>query len=149
MMGRQMQSLTYPATLTPQPDGGFIVDFPDIPWAHTDGEGLQDALVQAADCLSEALASRIVLTECVPTPSAVSKSHYPIDVPLGVATKVAVYAAMREQGLDPAGLAKRLGWAEKRVRQLLDPSLDTRMDEAQTALDALGKRVTLSVDDAA
>ena len=56
---------------------------------------------------------------------------------------------MCEQGLDPAGLAKQLGWAEKRVRQLLDPGLGIRMDEAQTALDALGKRVTLSVDDAA
>ena len=149
MMGRQMYSLTYPATLTSQPDGGFIVDFPDIPWAHTDGDDLQDSLVQAADCLSEALASRIVLAESLPVPSAVGERQYPIDVPLSVAPKVAVYAAMREQALDPAGLAKRLGWAEKRVRQLLDPGLGIRMDEAQTALDALGKRVTLSVDDAA
>ncbi len=74
------------------------------------------SLVQAADCLSEALASRIVLAESVLTPSAVRERQYPIDVPLSGAPKVAVYAAMREQGLDPAGLAKRLGWAEKRVR---------------------------------
>ena len=50
----------YPATLTPDPTGGFVVTFRDWPEeAITQGDSLEEALLEAADCLEEAVAARI------------------------------------------------------------------------------------------
>ena len=44
-------NFVYPVTLTPDPDGGFVVTFPDWPEAITQGETRDQALEEAADCL--------------------------------------------------------------------------------------------------
>ena len=47
-----MQPFVYPATLTPEEqEGGFVVTFPDVPEAITQGDDVTDARRQAADCL--------------------------------------------------------------------------------------------------
>jgi len=51
---------TYPARLEADEEGRLVVHFPDLPEALTDGVDQAEALAEAADCLSEALASRIV-----------------------------------------------------------------------------------------
>ena len=60
---------TYPADLTPEEGGGFLVSFPDIPEALTSGSDLEEALAMAEDCLEEALAGRIDDGEDIPAPS--------------------------------------------------------------------------------
>ena len=76
----------YPATLTRDSGGRFLVRFPDLPEALTDGASEAEALREAADALSEALMSRIVDGEAIPDPSR-SKSELkfgitPISFPL-------------------------------------------------------------------
>jgi predicted RNase H-like HicB family nuclease len=51
---------SYPAILEPNEDRRLLVHFPGLPEAFTDGADEAEALREAADCLSEALASRIV-----------------------------------------------------------------------------------------
>jgi predicted RNase H-like HicB family nuclease len=52
-----MQPFVYPVTLTPEEqEGGFVVTFPDVPEAITQGDDVTDALRQATDCLEEAIA---------------------------------------------------------------------------------------------
>jgi predicted RNase H-like HicB family nuclease len=46
--------------------GFALVTFPDFPEARTDGETLEEALAEAADCLAEAVAGRIARTETPP-----------------------------------------------------------------------------------
>ena len=60
----------YPVDLKPQDDGGFVVSFPDIPEALTEGDDRADALVEASDCLAEALDGRIRDLKEIPPPSA-------------------------------------------------------------------------------
>ena len=52
---------TYPVKLTKQKEGGYLVVFPHLPEAITQGESVEDALEQATDCLEEAIAKRIEL----------------------------------------------------------------------------------------
>jgi len=66
-------------------------------------------LVQAADCLAEAIAGRIVRGDAIPAPSRLKRGQYPIGVPLYLAPKLALYLAMRECGMRNTELAKRLG----------------------------------------
>ena len=65
-----MFTASYPAAFHPQQNRkGYWVSFPDLPEALTGGDDLQDAFPQAADCLAEAIAGRIVGGDEVPVPS--------------------------------------------------------------------------------
>jgi antitoxin HicB len=59
----------FPARLAPDEEGRLVVHFPDLPEALTDGANEVEALAEAADCLSEALAGRINRGEDIPSPS--------------------------------------------------------------------------------
>lgn len=46
-----MAKYAYPAIFTPEENGQFSVNFPDVPSCYTDGSGLTDALEMANDVL--------------------------------------------------------------------------------------------------
>lgn len=141
---------TYPASILREENGqGFYVRFTDLPEALTGGEDLEDSLVQAMDCLAEALAGRIRRGDSIPPPSRLKRRQHPIGVPLYLAPKLALYIAMREQGLRNTELAERLGVSETVVRRMLDPKHNTKPEKIQAALNALGKRIVVSFEDAA
>ena len=56
---------------------------------------------------------------------------------------------MTEQGISNCELARRLGVRETVVRRMLDPDHHTKSEKLQTALEALGKRIVVAIDDAA
>jgi antitoxin HicB len=70
-------------------------------------------------------------------------------VPLWIAGKLALYLAMIERGVNNSELARRLGVRETVVRRMLDPDHETKSEKLQTALEMLGKRIVVAVDDAA
>jgi antitoxin HicB len=145
-----MFTAAYPASLLREENGkGFHVRFQDLPEALTGGDDLEDTLVQAADCLAEALAGRIVRGGSIPAPSKSKRGQYPIGVPLYLAPKLALYLAMRESGMRNTQLAKRLGVTETVVRRMLDPKHSTKPEKIQSALAALGKRIVIGFEDAA
>jgi antitoxin HicB len=56
---------------------------------------------------------------------------------------------MIEQGINNSELARRLGVRETVVRRMLDPDHETKSEKLQAALEVLGKRIVVAVDDAA
>ena len=137
-----MQSFIYPARLKPDSvDGGFVVTFTDFPEAITQGEDVEDALHEAADCLDEAIVNRIVTGLSIPLPSAVKKGFYSVPLAAHSAAKAALYIALQEARMTKAGLAKRLGCDEKEVRRLLDPRHPSKLPRLETALAAIGRRL--------
>ena len=62
----------------------------------------------AEDCLSVALAMYVRQREDIPIPSPVAENQILIAVPALVAAKLALYTAMRTQGVAEAALAARL-----------------------------------------
>ena len=64
----------YPATLTPDPDGGFTVTFRDVPEAITEGDTRDEALMRAEDALESALAMYIAAKEPLPKASAAKRA---------------------------------------------------------------------------
>lgn len=145
-----MFTATYPASfLTEKKGKGFHVRFPDLPEALTGGIDLADTHEQAADCLAEAIAGRIARGDSIPSPSKLKHGQYPVSVPLYLAPKLALYLAMREQGMRNTELARRLGISETVVRRMLDPKHNTKPEKIQAALAALGKRIVVRFEDAA
>lgn len=129
---------TYPAILTPEEEGGFLVRFRDLPEAITQGENVADALYQAADCLDEAIAGRIKRDDPLPLPSAPRKRERLVAPPVRTAAQAALYLAMRELGISKSELARRLGRDEKSARLLLDPRHPSKIDSIEAALAVLG-----------
>src|SRR6202035_6121661 len=93
---------TYPARLEPQEDGSLLVQFLDLPEALTDGADEAEALSEAADCLSEALAGRISRGEDIPPPSRLRRGQHWIAPDPTIALKAALYSALRARNMTVA-----------------------------------------------
>jgi len=141
-----MRRFQYPAILTPEQTGGFTVRFVDLPEAITSGIDRRDALVRAAECLEEAIAGRITDGLEIPEPSPPRRNHVLITVPAPMAAKTALYLAMRDANMRQTELARRLACDEKEVRRMLDPRHPTKLPRIQQAIEALGKRLVVSLE---
>jgi antitoxin HicB len=145
-----MHTFVYPARFEHGDKSGVIViTFRDLSEAITQGKGEKDALWQAADCLEEVIAGRIADGREIPQPSRASRSERLIPVPAPMAAKAALYLAMREAVITNVDLARKLGCDEKEVRRMLDPRHPTKLPRIKEALDMLGKRLVVSVEEAA
>ncbi|MBF0136074.1 MAG: type II toxin-antitoxin system HicB family antitoxin [Magnetococcales bacterium] len=135
----------YVVELTPAEEGGFVVTFPDIPPAITQGEDRDEALLRARDALETALEFYIDDRKPLPVPSPAG-GHPTVRPNALVCAKLAVYQAMQETGVRKAELARRLHWHLPQVDRLLDLRHASRLDQVETALDALGLQVVISVE---
>ncbi len=145
-----MFTACYPAIFVPEKGGGgYHVRFPNLPEALTGGTDLEDTFTQAADCLAEAIAGRIVRGDDIPLPAKAKRGQHLISVSLLLAPKMALYLAMRESRITNTELARRLGVSETVVRRMLSPRHVTKPEKIQAALTALGKRIVVGFEDAA
>lgn len=138
----------YPIDLHQEQEGGYSVTFPDFSEAFTDGDTFAEAVAEAADCLEEALAGRIVRQDHIPAPSAV-KSRPTVVPGATLAAKVALYEALREGRISIGDFAVSTGIQEREVRRMLDPRHATKIDRLEEALAHFGKRLVVSVEEAA
>jgi antitoxin HicB len=139
----------YPATLIPDPDGGFTVTFRDVPEAITEGDTKEEALLRAEDALESALAMYVAAKEPLPKPSAAQSGEVMVPLSaLGMA-KAALYDSMCEQGVGRAELARRLRWHLAQVNRVLDLRHASKMEQVEAALAALGLRLIVDVAKAA
>jgi len=120
-----------------------------MPEAITQGDDRTDALREAADCLEEAVANRIVMGLSLPLPSPLKKHQYAVPLPAQTAAKTALYVALQEAQITKAELAKRLGCDEKEVRRLLDPRHPSKLPRIESALAAVGQRLVVGLQAAA
>ena len=66
-----------------------------------------------------------------------------------MAAKAVLYLAMKQAGMTNVELARKLGCDERAVRRMLAPRHPTKLPRIQDALDVLGKRLVVSVEEAA
>ena len=140
--GRMTQGLIWPVELAPQEDGSILVTFPDVPEALTEGETEAEAMEQAQDSLVAALGGYIGARRAIPRPSP-ARGRTTVPLPALTAAKIALYGAMRAQGVDNTALAARLGLSEGAVRRLIDLDHRSHIGQIETALHALGHRLTV------
>ena len=142
-----MRSYQYPAIFAPATEGGFVVTFPDVSEAITQGESVADAIEQAVDALEEAIIGRIHTGEDLPLPSSPRSGQYLIPVPAQTAFKAALYEEIRQQGLNKVDLAAHIGIDEKEVRRLLDPHHASKLPRIEEVLERVGKHIVVAVED--
>lgn len=139
----------YPAKFTAESDGGFTVTFRDVPEAITSGTSESEALGMAVDALETALSFYVERRVSAPPQSAARRGERMVSLtPLGEA-KLALYEAMREQGIGKAELARRLDCHLPQIDRLLDLCHASRWQAVARALAAVGKQLVVEVRDAA
>jgi antitoxin HicB len=137
----------YFAHLQPDPDGGFLVTFPDVPEAITHGVTRQKALMNGAEALG--LALRGYLADGNPLPRPLCETGVEVAVNAADAIKLAVIESFQKSGLSKSELARLLGKAEGEARRILDPDHPTKIAMMQEALRAMGWTIVISIMDCA
>jgi antitoxin HicB len=133
----------WPVDLIPAEEGGYIVNFPDLPNGWSQGEDRAEALAQADGLLEEMVLGRMAYGEDIPLPSA-ANGRPTVALPALTAAKLEAYRAMRAAGLNKKQLAERLGWQPSQVTRLFDGRHASRLDQIEAALHALGRRLVVS-----
>ncbi|MGA3082356.1 MAG: type II toxin-antitoxin system HicB family antitoxin [Terracidiphilus sp.] len=135
--------LQYPARFEPQEEGGFVVTFPDIPEAITQGEGVADTMIHAANVLESALDWYLESGRPIPTPSKLKRGQYLIGLPASLSAKILLVNEMVAQKVRPAELARRLKVTPQEVTRLTSLRHATKIDGIALALKALGKTLEI------
>jgi len=129
----------YRYTLQRQANGWWLVRFPGIPEALTEGETETEARANALDCVIAALEGYMKAGKPLPRRGAAHAGRDRAVLPSLVTAKLAVYETMRARGWSKLALARRLGMSENSVRRLLDLRHASQMwivDEAMAKMNA-------------
>lgn len=144
-----MFQFTYPANIEQDKGGFFLVTFPDISFAATDGDSLKEALAEAEDCLEEAVAVCIADGLPIPEASPIKKGQYAIPLSAQMSAKASLNIAVNEERISKSELARKLDIDEKEVRRMLSPRHQTKLPRIEQALALLGRRLIVSMKNAA
>jgi antitoxin HicB len=129
----------YRYRLQRQENNWWLVRFPGIPEALTEGETEKVARDNALDCVLAALEGYIKAGKPLPRQGASHSGPDRAILPSLVTAKLAVYETMRERSWSKVKLAKQLGMPENSVRRLLDLRHNSHMwviDEALKKMNA-------------
>jgi antitoxin HicB len=130
--------MRYPVKL--KKDGRFfLVTFPDIPEAITQGENRESALSAAKDALESALDFYFEDMRPVPAPSPVKRGQESVELSASMAAKVLLLNEMIRQHVRPAELARRMKTTPQEVNRLTNIKHASKIDGIAAAMKALGK----------
>jgi antitoxin HicB len=142
--------MQYPALFEPAPEGGFIVTIPDFDWGVSQGDTEDEALEMATALLQTLVQEHIRGGQALPRPTRPrGRRARMIRLPALQAAKAELYRAFLESGDRKADLARRLGVPKTSVDRLFDLRHRSRLDQIEAAFKALGKDITIYVQDAA
>jgi antitoxin HicB len=134
--------MRFPFKITP--DGKFfLVKFPDIPEAITQGETLEEAVDVAEDALETALEFYFEGLRPVPDPSPIKRGQHFVELPASLTAKVLLLNEMIRQKVRPAELARRLGTTPQAVNRLTNLRHVSKIDGIADAMKALGKTLEI------
>ncbi len=134
----------------PDIPGSFTVTIPDVPEVVTQGEGFIDAREMAVDALELMLSRYIEKGRELPKAKAKKGRNGTWIVPSALAQmKLALYVEFRKARISKVDLARKMGIAKQQVDRLFDLQHSSRVEQIELAFRALGKSISISIQDAA
>lgn len=136
--------IRYAVRLVPDDNDTLLVEVPDIPFAHTFGDDVADALGHAVDVIDSAL--EVLMDDRKPIPRPRARGLHYITLPPLKQAKLALYSLMLERGLRKADLTRLLGWKPTQVDRLFDLQHNSKVEQLHRAFQALGKELVMSFE---
>ncbi len=134
--------MRFPAVLEYEDNGTVTAYAPDIPGAHTFGEDEAEALARLPDAIESMVSALIQDRKPIPAPSP-AQGRPTVAIPALAAAKIALYTAMRDQGIGKAELARRVGWQLPQVDRALNLLHASRLEQIEAALRAVGMELVV------
>ncbi|KFK91798.1 MULTISPECIES: type II toxin-antitoxin system HicB family antitoxin [unclassified Serratia (in: enterobacteria)] len=123
--------MRYPVNLSKAEEGGFFVEFPDIPEALTQGKTREEALENARDALVTAFEFYFEDGDRIPEPGIVTGDY--VELPLSIEAI--------ESRMSQTELAEKMNVKKQEVTRLFDLKHSTKIDTIQKAVNSLGHRM--------
>ena len=140
--------LIYPVELTPDDNDTLLVTFPDVPEAVTFGEDEAEALLMAEDALLVMFSAYMEDRQRIPEPSPLN-GRPGVALKVVASAKIALHNALLAAGKRKADLARMLNLTAIQVDHLLSLYHKSRIEQIETALAVLGKRLIVEMREAA
>lgn len=124
----------------------WSVTFRDVPEAITYGDTAEKAAARAVDALETTLSFYIDERKPLPAPSRPKRGERAIHLSAVGMAKTELYAAMRAAGVGRAELARRMGCHLEQVARLLDLTHESKFEQIERALAAVGRRMIVRTE---
>lgn len=134
--------ISYNAILDPQPEGGFVVTFPDLPDAITEGDSEEESLYNASEVLTLTLDGRMEEGEDIP--DALYQGGYAVYPAPTCQAALLVRMSRRNRPLSDVARALHTSWAA--AQRLENPHHATNIRQLEKAASVFGKRLVLSFE---
>ena len=135
----------YAVKLSKDTDGSWLVDVPALPFVHTHGRTREAALARAVGAVLTGL--EMLVDDKVEIPRPLQSAPVRGDaVRLSalVAAKIELHNAMLAQRVGKYRLGKLLDWHLPQVDRLVDFRHQSKLDQIEQALTALGRRLVVT-----
>ena len=123
----------------------YTISYRDVMGANSGAWSWDDVHYMATDVLRAALSFYTEVGKPLPKPSPLRPGEIMVSPPPIVAAKLALYEAMREQGVSVAELAERLEITEAAAAKLIKLDYGSHIATVERALNALGLSLTIGV----
>lgn len=141
--------LSYPVSLTKDDNDTLLVTSPDFPELATFGVDREDALSHAFDAVLTVIQGRMSDRRDIPAPSSAKRGQGLVKLTALMEAKLQLYRAMLKRNIRKAHLAKRLDVHAPQVDRLLDLGHDSRVDQLESAAQALDMKLEIKLVKAA
>jgi antitoxin HicB len=121
----------------------FLVSFPDIPEALTQGKTIEEARQAAVAALETALDFYFEQSRVVPTASRIKRGGEFVELTPSLSAKVLLLNEMIRQQVRPAELARRLQTTPQEINRLTNIHHTSKIDGIAGAMKALGKTLEI------
>jgi antitoxin HicB len=138
--------ILYPAIVKKQKPSGYFVRFPDIEEALTQGETVEEALLNASEVLTLALDHRLRRERKTPLPSSCPKGAHLVAP--DAKTQAAILVRLLRGDRSVADLARVLGTSWPAVARLEDPRHSPTLRNLERTAAALGQKLIVSFEPA-
>lgn len=134
----------YAFTIEPDEPTGYLVKFIDIEEAFTCGDTIEECIFNAEEVLTAMLECRLEDGKEIPEPS-VTDSKYKVTPSVTVQSALLIKKARKDKTL--AELARAMNTSWPAVQKLENPKHYPSLRQLEKAINALGKRLVLSITD--
>lgn len=125
---------------------GLAVYCRDLPELNSYGDDREHAIREAVDAIETTLSIYVDQRRAIPQASAPQEGEHVVRLPAVTVAKIALWNAMMERDMRKADLCRLLGVAQVQGDRLVDFLHTSKMEQLESALSALGKRLSISVE---
>lgn len=135
--------IIYPAIIKKDKGDHYLVTFPDLPEAITEGDTLEEALFNASEVLTLTLEGRAEEEMDIPTPSIIKEAY---EIAPSARVQAALLLRLSRGKRTVADIARALHTSWPSVSRLEDPTHWPSLKQLEKVAATLGKRLVLSLD---